>query len=88
MQKFIDKKLPIVQNHRGQEIDLNEHICNLKIANGKIFIRVKCNNQGGTASPYPLFGGLMGMENVNSAAALDDASRQFLIRKEEMQFNS
>ncbi len=84
---FAQKKLPIVHNHRGQAIDLNEHILNLQIRDGKIFIRVKCNNQGGTASPYPLFGGLMGTEKESVAASLDDVSRQFLIRKESMHWN-
>lgn len=80
--RFREKKLPVVKNHRGQEIDLNQHILDLKIADGKIWIRAKCNDQGGTASPYALFGGLMGIES--DAAALDDASRRFLIRKEKM----
>lgn len=84
---FAQKKLPVVHNHRGQAIDLNEHILNLQIRDGKIFIRVKCNNQGGTASPYPLFGGLMGMEKESAAASLDDVSRQFLIRKESMHWS-
>lgn len=84
---FAQRKLPVVHNHRGQAIDLNEHILDLQIRDGKIFIRVKCNNQGGTASPYPLFGGLMGTEKESAAASLDDVSRRFLIRKESMHWS-
>lgn len=88
LEKFKEKQLPVVRNHRGQEINLNEHILDLKTDCGKIWIRVRCNDQGGTASPYPLFGGLMGVVNADSAASLDDLSRRFLIRKESMYWNN
>lgn len=82
LEKFLSRKMPVVKDHRGREVDLNTHILDLQIRDGKIFIRVKCNDQGGTASPYPLFGGLMGIGN--GTANLDDLSRRFLIRKESM----
>lgn len=85
LEKFVERKLPVVKNHRGQEVDLNQHILDLQIRKGKIYVRVKCNDQGGTASPYPLFGGLMGLES--DAASLDDLSRRFLIRKESMHWD-
>ena len=84
VEKFQSKTLPIVLNHRGHEVNLNEHILDLQICDGRIFMRVKCNEQGGTASPYPLFGGLMGVKTAT--ATVDDVTRQYLIRKESMEF--
>ena len=84
VEKFQSKTLPIVLNHRGHEVNLNAHILDLQICDGRIFMRVKCNEQGGTASPYPLFGGLMGVKTAT--ATVDDVTRQYLIRKESMEF--
>lgn len=78
-ERFEKKELPIVLNHRGNSIDLNEHILGLKIENKKIITQVKCNNQGATVSPFTLYAGLMGLQN--DPTRLDEISRQFLIQK-------
>ncbi|MCK9182307.1 MAG: TIGR03960 family B12-binding radical SAM protein [Fibrobacteraceae bacterium] len=83
--KFKEKKLPTITNHRGQEVNLNEHILELSEQDGKIIIRVKCNDQGGTMSPFALYGGLMGL--VEDTSQLDDESRRYLIRKEQMHWD-
>jgi radical SAM-linked protein len=79
MEKFNAKALPVVKNHRGQEIDLNEHVMDIDIQNGTMFVKVKCNNQGATASPFVIYAGLLGMEIDPSK--IDEAARRFLIAK-------
>ena len=74
------KKLPIVFNHRGVEVDLNEHILDLQIINNAIITKVKCNDQGGSVSPYTIYAGLMQLEN--DASRLDEVARTFLIQKQ------
>ena len=53
-------RLPVVQNHRGIEVDLNVHILEVEGTPGALHIRAKCNNQGVTVSPYTLYAGLLG----------------------------
>ena len=79
MEKFHAKSLPVVKNHRGQEIDLNAHVLGLEIENGTLLAKVKCNDQGCTASPFVIYAGLLGIEI--DPAKLDEASRRFLIAK-------
>jgi radical SAM family uncharacterized protein/radical SAM-linked protein len=79
LKAFSDKTLPVVQNHRGQDVDLNEHILALENRAGAMVIRVKCNDQGGTVSPFTLYAGLMGVHH--DASKLDEESRRFKIRK-------
>ena len=79
MERFNSKALPIVKNHRGQEINLNEHVIGLDIVEGTLFVKVKCNNQGTTASPFVIYAGLLGFEM--DPTKLDEASRRFLIAK-------
>ncbi len=83
-EKFSTKSLPTVQDHRGHDVNLNEHILSLREENGTLHLRAKCNDQGVTVSPYVLFGGLMGL--VQDASRLDEEYRKFLIRKVEMQW--
>ena len=79
MERFLAKSLPVVKNHRGQEIDLNAHVIGLEIENGTLLAKVKCNDQGCTASPFVIYAGLLGIEI--DPAKLDEASRRFLIAK-------
>ena len=79
MEKFEQKKFPVVTNHRGQQMDLNELVAGLEIKDGTIYIRVKCNNQGATASPFIIFAGLLGVEN--DPTKLDEAARRILVAK-------
>ena len=79
MEKFEQKKLPVVTNHRGQQMDLNEQILGIDIQDGTMTVRVKCNNQGATPSPFVIFAGLLGIEI--DPTKLDEASRRFLIAK-------
>ncbi|MCQ2064001.1 MAG: TIGR03960 family B12-binding radical SAM protein [Fibrobacter sp.] len=84
MEKFNAKALPIVTNHRGQTMDLNEHVLGIEIQGGTMFIKVKCNNQGATASPFVIYAGLLGIEI--DPAKLDEVSRRFLIAKIAMEW--
>ena len=79
MQKLEQKQLPIVTNHRGQQMDLNEQVLGIDIQNGTMVVRVKCNNQGTTPSPFVIFAGLLGIEI--DPAKLDEVSRRFLVAK-------
>ena len=81
---FDEKKLPTVFNHRGVEVNLNEHVLDLQIIGNAIITRVKCNGQGGSVSPYTIYAGLMGIEN--DASNLDEISRTFLIQKIAMEW--
>lgn len=76
---FREKNLPVVFNHRGVEVNLNEHILDLQIIDKAIITKVKCNDQGGSVSPYTIYAGLMGLEN--DASRLDEIARTFLIQK-------
>ncbi|MCF0224334.1 MAG: TIGR03960 family B12-binding radical SAM protein [Fibrobacter sp.] len=82
---FKTKTMPTVLNHRGQEINLNEHVLDLSINNGAIIIKVKCNAMGATASPFNIFAGLMGVHN--DPQKLDDETRRYLIQKIAMEMN-
>jgi hypothetical protein len=84
MERFNAKDLPIVKNHRGQEINLNEHVQGIEIAGKTMLVKVKCNDQGCTASPFVIFAGLLGIEI--DPAKLDEASRRFLIAKISMEW--
>ena len=64
---------------RRQEIDLNEHVLDLDIQNGTMIVKIKCNNQGATASPFVIYAGLLGMEI--DPTKIDEAARRFLIAK-------
>ena len=79
MQKFEQKQLPIVTNHRGQQMDLNEQVLGIDIQDGTMTVRVKCNNQGTTPSPFVIFAGLLGIEI--DPTKLDEVSRRFLVAK-------
>ena len=81
---FDEKKLPTVFNHRGMEVNLNEHVLDLQIIGNAIVTKVKCNDQGGSVSPYTIYAGLMGIEN--DASNLDEISRTFLIKKIAMEW--
>ena len=59
MEKFESKTLPVVLNHRGQEINLNEHLLGIQIAGDAIITKVKCNNMGTTVSPLNIYAALM-----------------------------
>ncbi|MBR1745457.1 MAG: TIGR03936 family radical SAM-associated protein, partial [Fibrobacter sp.] len=83
MERFNAKALPVVKNHRGQEIDLNEHVLGIDAVNGALFVKVKCNDQGCTASPFVIYAGLLGFEI--DPAKLDEVSRRFLIAKVSME---
>ena len=84
MEKFRTKTLPVVKNHRGQEIDLNEQVLDLDIQNGTMFVKIKCNNQGATASPFVIYAGLLGMDI--DPTKIDEAARRFLIAKIGMEW--
>ena len=79
MDKFEQKQLPIVTNHRGQQMNLNEQVLGIEIQDNTMTIRVKCNNQGTTPSPFVIFAGLLGIEI--DPAKLDEVSRRFLVAK-------
>ncbi len=81
-EKWKGRSLPVVLNHRGVSIDLNEHILDLKEESGTLTIQVKCNDQGASVSPFNLYAGLMGLDN--DPTRLDEVSRRFLIRKVAM----
>ena len=49
-----------------------------------MLVKVKCNDQGCTASPFVIFAGLLGIEI--DPAKLDEASRRFLIAKISMEW--
>jgi hypothetical protein len=84
MERFNAKDLPIVKNHRGQEINLNEHVQGIEIAGKTMLVKGKCNDQGCTASPFVIFAGLLVIEI--DPAKLDEASRRFLIAKISMEW--
>jgi len=69
-QKKEDKLLPTILNHRGQSINLNEHVISISEAERALHITVKCNEQGGSASPFIIYGGLLGIDE-QAARALD-----------------
>lgn len=78
-ERFSSKTLPVILNHRGHEINLNEQVVELRIENGEIFAKLKCNEMGGTVSPFNVYAGLVGIEN--DPKKLDEVSRRFLIKK-------
>jgi radical SAM family uncharacterized protein/radical SAM-linked protein len=58
-QKKEKKELPTVLNHRGQSMNLNEHIISITEAENALHITVKCNEQGTTISPFTIYSGLL-----------------------------
>ncbi|GHV10932.1 hypothetical protein AGMMS49938_00780 [Fibrobacterales bacterium] len=62
------KPYATVLNHRGQSVNLNEHILSLDCIKGALHIKVKCNEQGGTVSPFTLYGGLLGISEQEARA--------------------
>ena len=74
--------LPTVVNHRGQSVNLNEHVMEIGTEGGTLKVKIACNSQGGTVSPFNIFGGLMGLSNED----LDRISRRYLIRKTSMEY--
>lgn len=81
-QKFKEKTLPVIVNHRGQEINLNSQILEIKQENGELLICLRCNEQGATVSPYIVYAALLGIEY--NSQNLNEAARQLLIRKIKM----
>ncbi|MDR2581570.1 MAG: TIGR03960 family B12-binding radical SAM protein [Fibromonadaceae bacterium] len=69
-QKKERNELPVVLNHRGQSINLNEHILSISEAKNALSITVKCNAQGSTVSPFTIYSGLLGISE-QEARALD-----------------
>jgi len=62
--------LPTILNHRGQSIDLNEHVLSIIEAENALHITVKCNEQGATVSPFAIYSGLLGISE-QEARTLD-----------------
>ncbi|MDR1812163.1 MAG: TIGR03960 family B12-binding radical SAM protein [Candidatus Fibromonas sp.] len=54
-------ELPTVLNHRGQSVNLNEHVILINEAEKALHVTVKCNEQGATVSPFTVYGGLLGI---------------------------
>lgn len=77
---FQSKSLPIVQNHRGHTVDLNEHILDLQVGPNSLTFLVKTNGQGNTVSPFTLLAGLLGIS--------DEETRKLLIQKTRFVHNS
>jgi len=65
--------------HSGQEFDLNEHVMEIDIQGKTLVIKVKCNNQGTTISPFVIYAGLLGI--TIDPTKLDEVSRRFLVAK-------
>ena len=84
MERLASKALPVVTNHRGQEIDLNQHVLGIENQEGTLFLKIKCNDQGATASPFVIIAGLLGI-NIDPAK-LDEVSRRFLVAKIAMEW--
>jgi hypothetical protein len=84
MERFSSKTFPTVTNHRGQEIDLNQHVLSIENREGTLYIKVKCNDQGTTASPFVIFAGILGISI--DPAKLDEVSRRFLVAKMAMEW--
>ena len=57
---FADKTLPVIQNHRGHQVDLNEHLLALEFKDHALEFVVKTNGMGNTVSPFTLLSGLLG----------------------------
>ena len=84
MERLASKTLPVVTNHRGQEIDLNQHVLGIENREGTLFLKIKCNDQGATASPFVIIAGLLGI--TIDPAKLDEVSRRFLVAKIAMEW--
>jgi len=67
-QKKEKNELPAVLNHRGQSIDLNEHIISITEAKNALHITVKCNEQGASASPFTIYSGLLNISEKEARA--------------------
>jgi len=81
---FQNKTMAIVQNHRGHDIDLNEHILALSFSpcalGQRVVFLTKTNGQGNTVSPFTLLSGLLGLT--------DEDTRKMLITKTRAVWNS
>jgi len=64
----LPQKKSVVLNHRGQSINLNEHIISITEAKDALHITVKCNEQGGSTSPFVIYGGLLGIDEQKARA--------------------
>ena len=84
MEKFEQKRLPIMTNHRGQKMNLNDLVLGIEIQNGTMFVRVMCNEQGTTASPFVILAGLLGIDI--DPTKTDDIARRFLVAKIAMEW--
>ena len=82
-QDFAHKTMMVVQNHRGHEVDLNEHILKLDLERkGEqcvVTFLVKTNGQGNTVSPFTLLAGLLGVG--------DEETRKLRITKTQTMHN-
>jgi radical SAM family uncharacterized protein/radical SAM-linked protein len=67
-QKKERNELPAVLNHRGQSINLNEHILSIKDAEKSLHITLKCNEQGTTVSPFTIYSGLLNISEQEARA--------------------
>jgi len=67
-QKKERNELPVVLNHRGQSINLNEHILFIDEAKNALHITVKCNEQGATVSPFTIYSGLLNISEQEARA--------------------
>jgi len=67
-QKRERNELPVVLNHRGQSINLNEHILSITETENALHITVKCNEQGATASPFTIYSGLLNISEQEARA--------------------
>jgi len=67
-QKKERNELPVVLNHRGQSINLNEHILSITETKNALHITVKCNEQGATASPFTIYSGLLNISEQEARA--------------------
>jgi hypothetical protein len=54
-------------------------VSGLEIKDGTIYMRVMCNNQGATASPFVILAGLLGIDI--DPTKTDDIARRFLVAK-------
>jgi len=68
VQKKERNELPVVLNHRGQSINLNEHILSIDEAENALHITVKCNEQGATVSPFTIYSGLLNISEQEARA--------------------
>ena len=86
LKKFEEKTFPIIKNHRGTEINLNEHLLDLKIKDDSVITEIRCNSMGATVSPYNVYAGILNLDCDPNK--LDNISRRFLIQKIKINYAS